>query len=100
MLLGGVPGVRPADVVILGGGVAGTHAAMIAVGMGAEVTVVDRSPEALRRLSAQFGSALRTVYSTRAAIADLVPRPISSSAPCWCPARRRPSSSPATCSRR
>ena len=72
VLLGGVPGVPPASVVILGGGVSGTHAATIAVGMGATVTVVDRSLEALRRLSAQFGSALKTAYSTRAAIADLV----------------------------
>src|SRR5271165_1975796 len=69
ILLGGVPGVAAANVLILGGGVSGTHAATIAVGMGASVTVVDRSHEALRRLSAQFGSALRTVYSTRASIA-------------------------------
>ena len=72
VLLGGVPGVAAANVLVLGGGVSGTHAATIAVGMGASVTVVDRSHEALRRLSAQFGSALRTVYSTRASIADLV----------------------------
>jgi alanine dehydrogenase len=72
VLLGGVPGVAAANVLILGGGVSGTHAATIAVGMGATVTVVDRSHEALRRLSAQFGSALRTVYPTRASIAELV----------------------------
>ncbi len=72
VLLGGVPGVAAANVVILGGGVSGTHAATIAIGMGAAVTVVDRSLEALRRLSAQFNSALKTVYSTRAVIADLV----------------------------
>jgi alanine dehydrogenase len=72
VLLGGVPGVAAANVLVLGGGVSGTHAATIAVGMGASVTVVDRSHDALRRLSAQFGSALRTVYSTRAAIADLI----------------------------
>ncbi len=74
VLLGGVPGVAAANVLVLGGGVSGTHAATIAVGMGASVTVVDRSHEVLRRLSAQFGSALRTVYSTRASIADLVGR--------------------------
>ncbi len=51
VLLGGVPGVAAANVVVLGGGVSGTHAATIAVGMGANVTVVDRSHEALRRLS-------------------------------------------------
>jgi alanine dehydrogenase len=72
VLLGGVPGVAAANVLVLGGGVSGTHAATIAAGMGASVTVVDRSHEALKRLSAQFGSALRTVYSTRAAIAGLV----------------------------
>ena len=72
VLLGGVPGVAAANVLVLGGGVSGTHAATIAVGMGASVTVVDRSHEALRRLSAEFGSALRTVYSTRASIVDLV----------------------------
>jgi len=72
VLLGGVPGVAAANVVILGGGVSGAHAATIAVGMGANVTVVDRSHDALRRLAAQFGSALKTVYSTRASIADLV----------------------------
>ena len=51
VLLGGVPGVPPADVVIIGGGVAGSHAALIGVGMGATVTVVDRNPEALRRIA-------------------------------------------------
>ncbi len=74
VLLGGVPGVAAANVLILGGGVSGTHAATIAVGMGASVTVVDRSHEALRRLSSQFGSSVRTIYSTRASIADLVTR--------------------------
>jgi alanine dehydrogenase len=74
VLLGGVPGVPAADVVVLGGGVSGTHAATIAVGMGANVTVVDKSNEALRRLSAQFGASLHTCYSTRAAVAELVRR--------------------------
>jgi alanine dehydrogenase len=78
VLLGGVPGVPPADVVILGGGVAGTHAAIISVGMGATVTVVDRNPEALRRIANQLGARVRTVFSTRDAVeavckrADLV----------------------------
>jgi alanine dehydrogenase len=78
VLLGGVPGVPPADVVILGGGVAGTHAAVISAGMGATVTVVDRNPEALRRISGQLGARVRTVFSTRDAVeatcrrADLV----------------------------
>ena len=72
MLLGGVPGVPAADVLILGGGVSGTHAATSAVGMGARVTVVDRSAEVLRRLAAQFGTSISTVFSTKSAIADLV----------------------------
>ena len=74
VLLGGVPGVPAADVLVLGGGVSGSHAATIAAGMGARVTVVDRSPEALKRLSAQFGGTVATVFSTRAAIAELVRR--------------------------
>jgi alanine dehydrogenase len=69
VLLGGVP---PAKVVILGGGVAGTHAAEIAVGMRSDVTVVDRSVERLRELSSLFGSSLRTAYSTTETIERLV----------------------------
>jgi alanine dehydrogenase len=74
ILLGGVPGVPAAEVVILGGGVSGTNAATIALGMGANVVVVDRNAEALRRLSAQFGTGVRTIYSTRSAIEELVKR--------------------------
>jgi alanine dehydrogenase len=78
LLLGGVPGVAPGKVVILGGGVVGTHAASIAVGMGADVVVIDRSVDALRRIWTQFGRNVETAYSTRDAIdhhlreADLV----------------------------
>jgi len=72
VLLGGVPGVSPARVVILGGGVAGTNAAEIAVGMRANVAVVDRSQKRLRELSSQFGSSLQTVYSTTEAVESLV----------------------------
>jgi alanine dehydrogenase len=72
ILIGGVPGVAPASVVVLGGGVSGTHAATIAVGMGARVTVVDRSLDVLRRLSALFGTSIETVYSTRDAVERLV----------------------------
>src|SRR5260370_14100446 len=72
ILLGGVPGVPPAKVVILGGGVAGTHAAEMAVGLRADVTVVDRSVDRLRELSSMFGSALRTAYSTTETIERLV----------------------------
>lgn len=78
VLLGGVPGVPPARVVIIGGGVSGTHAAEIAIGFKAEVVVIDRSVKRLRELDVLFGPALRTVYSTHDAIeahvadADLV----------------------------
>jgi len=74
VLLGGVTGVPAAEVVVIGGGVAGANAVTIALGMGANVTVVDKSSDTLRRLAAQFGTSLRTIYSTRAAIADLVTR--------------------------
>jgi alanine dehydrogenase len=78
MLLGGVPGVDPAKVVILGGGVVGTHAAHIAVGMGADVWVLDKSPDALDAHWQQFGRSTNTVFSTADAVerhvlmADLV----------------------------
>ena len=72
VLLGGVPGVSPARVVILGGGVAGGNAAEMAVGMRADVTVVDRSPKRLRELSAWFGGSLRTVHATAEAVEGLV----------------------------
>jgi len=72
VLLGGVPGVQPAKVVILGGGVAGKHAAEMAVGLRADVTIVDRSLDRLRELSATFGAALLTAYSTTETIERLV----------------------------
>ena len=64
LLLGGVPGVRPARVVVLGGGVVGTHAARMAVGLGAEVTVIDRFIPRLRELDELFGGRVRTRVST------------------------------------
>ena len=68
-------GVPAAEVVILGGGVSGTHAAAIALGMGANVTVVDRSAEALRRIAMQFGLyQVRTIFSTRDVIRQIVKR--------------------------
>jgi len=78
MLLGGVPGVAPAKVTIIGGGVVGTNAAQMAIGMGAQVVILDRSIDVLRRLNMQFGSAVQTVFSTAHALeqhvldADLV----------------------------
>jgi alanine dehydrogenase len=64
VMLGGVPGVAPAKVVVIGGGVVGENATQIAVGMGAEVTVLDRDLEVLEGLSARFGTSVRTIYST------------------------------------
>jgi len=78
LLLGGVPGVAPAKVVIIGGGVSGTNAAEIAVGMRADVTIFDRNNARLEELDAQFNGAVRTMYSTAASLdaaviqADLV----------------------------
>jgi alanine dehydrogenase len=73
MLLGGVPGVPPAHVLILGAGVVGTHALQMAVGMGAKVTVVDKSVDRLRQLDLVFGNRIATRYSTSAAIDALLP---------------------------
>ena len=64
LLLGGVPGVAPAKVVIIGGGVSGTNAAEIAVGMRADVTVFDRNNVRLAELDAQFNGLVKTMYST------------------------------------
>ncbi|SEJ31592.1 L-alanine dehydrogenase [Sphingomonas sp. OV641] len=68
VLLGGVPGVSPAEVVVLGGGVVGTHAARMAVGLGASVTVIDRSLPRLRELDELFQGRIRTRFSTLEAI--------------------------------
>ena len=70
MLLGGVPGVMPAKVVILGGGVVGTNAAAIAIGMGADVTIIERSVERMEELTARFGLSVKTHYSTQGAIEE------------------------------
>lgn len=72
VLMGGVPGVGPAKVVVIGGGVVGTHAARIAAGMGAEVTVLDRSLPRLRYLDDVFGTQFRTAYASAATTAEMV----------------------------
>jgi len=69
-LIGGVPGVPPAKIVIIGGGVVGTQAARMAVGLGGDVTVLDRSLPQLRLLDELFGGRVRTRYSTLEAIDD------------------------------
>ena len=72
VLLGGVPGVAPARVAILGGGVAGVNAAQMAVGMRADVTIYDISNERLAELDMFFGSQIKTAYASKAAIAAAV----------------------------
>ncbi|MCR8670687.1 alanine dehydrogenase [Agrococcus sp. HG114] len=72
ILLGGVPGTRRAKVVIIGGGVAGEHAARNAVGLGADVTVIDLSLPRLRQLEALFGTEIQTRHSSRLEIAEQV----------------------------
>ena len=73
VLMGGVPGVGPANVVVVGGGNVGTHAARIAAGMGAQVTVLDRSLPRLRYLDDVFGTTFRNRYSTEGALVELLP---------------------------
>jgi alanine dehydrogenase len=72
VLLGGVPGVAPAKVVVIGGGFVGTNAIMVAVGMGAQVTILDKSIKRLQELNLKFGNALNTVYSTAGALEKYV----------------------------
>lgn len=71
-LIGGVPGVAPANVVVVGGGVVGTNAVRMAMGMEAHVTVLDRSLNRLKELDLQFGSKINTIYSTADAIEQYV----------------------------
>ncbi|SFC63530.1 alanine dehydrogenase [Tropicimonas isoalkanivorans] len=72
VLLGGVPGVAPGKVVVLGGGTVGFNAAQMAVGLGADVTILDRSPEVLERLAIHFESRAKTAYSTRTRVGELI----------------------------
>ncbi len=71
-LLAGVPGVAPAKVVIIGGGVVGENAAYMAIGMGADVTVLDRNVDTMRALVVRFGNRVKTLYSTALAIEEEV----------------------------
>ena len=71
VLLGGVPGVQPGKVVVIGGGVSGSHAADMAVGLGADVTILDRSIPRLRQLEDIWGGRVKTMYSTKDAIDQL-----------------------------
>jgi len=73
LLMGGVPGVAPAKVIVLGGGVSGFNAAEIAVGMRADVTIMDISPSRLAQLDAHFEGRARTMLSSRGALLELLP---------------------------
>ena len=78
LLLGGVPGVEPAKVVILGGGIVGSNAAEMAIGLGANVVILDKNNDTLRQLDKQFTGKINTIYSTKESLkqhvlsADLV----------------------------
>jgi len=74
ILLGGVPGVAAANVIVIGGGVVGMNAAFIAIGMEADVFVFDRSVDRLRELDVTFGGRCSTVYSTTLAVEEMLPR--------------------------
>ncbi len=74
VLLSGAPGVPSAEVLVLGAGNVGLQAATIAFGMGASILVADRNLDALRRMEARLGAAVRTIYSTRTAIAEAIKR--------------------------
>ena len=74
ILLGGVPGVAAANVMVIGGGVVGMNAAFIAIGMGADVFVFDKSIDRLRELEGLFGGRCSTVYSTTLAVEEMLPR--------------------------
>lgn len=72
VLLGGVPGVAPGKVAVIGGGVVGFNAAQVAVGMGADVTILDRDPDVLERLGIHFEASAKTRFSSRANLAECV----------------------------
>ena len=72
LLLGGVPGVQPGHVAIIGAGVVGTNAMQMAVGLGARVTVLDKNVDRLRQLDLVFGNRISTIYSTASAIEEAV----------------------------
>ena len=72
VLLGGVPGVYPGEVVIIGGGIVGTNAAQMAIGLGADVTILDRDLSRLRELDMHYGGRLKTLYSTPQIVSKLL----------------------------
>ena len=96
ILLGGVPGVAAAKVMVIGGGVVGMNAAFIAIGMEAEVYVYDRNIDRLRELDLYFGGRARPATPRRWRSSSACPRSTWSSAPCWWPAPGRRTSCGAT----
>ncbi|AKH43104.1 alanine dehydrogenase [Altererythrobacter atlanticus] len=72
VLLGGVPGVMPAKVIVIGGGVVGFNAAQMAAGLGADVTIMDRNPEVLERVGTHFESRAKTRFSNQANLEEAV----------------------------
>ena len=73
VLLGGVPGVKPAEVLVIGGGVVGINAARMAAGLNAQVTIVDRSLDRLKYIDELYGHQMTTLYSTRDALEECLP---------------------------
>ncbi len=98
VLLGGVPGVAAATVMIIGGGVVGQNAAFIAIGMEADVFVFDRNIDRLRELDVAFGGRASTVYSSTLAVEEMLPRADLVMARRWSTARGPPMWSSATSS--
>ena len=72
VLLGGVPGVAPGNVVIIGGGVVGSHAAQMALGLGADVAILDNNLHALRKLNRVFGTTVKLVHSSKSSLENYV----------------------------
>lgn len=96
VLLGGVPGVKPAHVVILGGGVVGTEAARMAVGLGAQVTVIELNLDRLHTLGDLFGFRVQLLHSNSTNITDLVPTADLLIGAVLLPGRRAPTLVPAS----
>ncbi len=96
ILLGGIPGVAPANVVVLGGGIVGHNAAKMACGLGANVTIIDRNLNRLRELDDIYSNSIRTLASNTYTIREAVQQADLVSAPCSFPALPLPNWSAAT----
>ncbi len=96
VLMGGVPGVLPANVVVLGAGVVGLNATYMAVGMGADITVMDINMDRIRYIDDLWGNRVRTLTATATTSSRPSTTPTSSSAACCCRALAHRTSSPPT----